>query len=68
MKDRRKINTHAVENTAFTAIKNIKQETNKNAKNTRRKQKSRTKWQNKSAIYSKQIKSWELVEENHTQQ
>ena len=29
--------THAEENTAFTAIKNTKQETNKNVKNTRKK-------------------------------
>ena len=49
MKERRKITTHAEENAVFTEIKNIKQETNKNTKNTRRKQKSRTKWQNKSA-------------------
>ena len=67
MKERRKINTHAEENTAFTVIKNIKLETNKNAKNIRRNQKSRIKWQNKSAIYSKRGKSWEL-EGNHMQQ
>ena len=63
MKERWKITTHGEENAAFTAIKYIKQETNKNAKNIRRKQ-----IQNKSAIYSKQRKSWELVEGNHMQQ
>ena len=65
MKERRKINTHAEEN---TAIKNIKLETNKNAKNIRRNQKPRIKWWNKSSIYSKQGKSWELAERNHMQQ